>query len=117
MQDSPTFSTAAIVDAIEALPPVSMSYETFCEIAVARVAAVDPTLACFPNASHRPANNNRRPVAYTEYGVQVWTSPDGYTIHTNIIYVHPVNSPEQALHDLGRELAALKAKMDYDATK
>lgn len=118
MQDQ-TAAPARIAEAIEALPPVTMLFEAFCKEAVARVAAVDPQLICLASANHWPANSDRNGVERTDYLVQVWSGIKGVTLMgTNMINVGSSQcTAEQCLHELGRELAALKAKRDYDATQ
>jgi hypothetical protein len=119
MQDSPISPAAAIAQAIEGLSPATMSYEAFCQEAVARVEEVGPDLVCVPSASHWPERlGNGRP-ARTEYSIQVWSSPDGgRSLGTHAFSVGGNSaSAEKCLTELGRELAGLKAKREYDASR
>ena len=89
------------------------SFESFCQEAVARTEAIGPQFRCLPGANFWPAHNGQP--SRTDYRLQVWdSSKKDCSLGRNVFHVEEV-SIDVCLHKLSRELAALKAKLDYDA--
>lgn len=90
-----------------------MSFDEFCDQAIARTAAVAPQYVGYPSASRWPATD--KGPARTSYSIQVWdSSKPGCSMGKSCFVITDNDNAAKCLHDLGRELAALKARHDYD---